>query len=64
MGTIRYRQSPAGRNEWDRSSLICPGLLTDQPFIGIHIELVNLILRGDVFDVVGQRERLQGGIRG
>jgi hypothetical protein len=46
--------SESRRNEGDRSSLICPWLLTDQPFIGIYIELVNLILWGDVFDVVGQ----------
>ena len=54
MGTIRYRQSPAGRKKGDRCSLICPGLLTDQPFISIYIELVYLILWRDVFDVVGQ----------
>ena len=50
-GIVRV-QPDARKGTW--YSLIRPGLLTDQPFIGIYIELVNLILWRDVFDVVCQ----------
>ena len=58
VGTVRYRQSPIGCKDRGGKELIhlpmAAHALTVQPFIGLYIELVNLILFRYVFDVVGR----------